>query len=139
VKHFMLGARHVAVRRCPRFHATRRLFRCFRQESTPEGRGQKLLRQWLSPAQRAMFDANGHLDVIGCHSGRRYRIYYGVVSNIRELNEEGEPRVGLCFAPSEALPAGDVMLAQKIALETDEYTALAVAHRFPSSSRPWDS
>jgi hypothetical protein len=33
----------------------------------------------------------------------------------------------LCFAPKEQLVPGDVMLAQKIALETDEWGALAVA------------
>ena len=30
---------------------------------------------------------------------------------------------GLCFVPNETLVAGDVMLAQKIALETDEWGA----------------
>ncbi len=39
-------------------------------------------------------------------------------------------RVGWCFAPKGYLVAGDVMLAQKIALETDERGALAVANRF---------
>jgi hypothetical protein len=33
--------------------------------------------------------------------------------------------------PSRRLAAGDVMLAQKIALETCENSALAVANRFP--------
>ncbi|MBM7487922.1 hypothetical protein ACVWWI_006529 [Bradyrhizobium sp. USDA 3686] len=34
------------------------------------------------------------------------------------------------FRPERALAAGDVMLAQKIALETDEAAALALAHGF---------
>ena len=34
-----------------------------------------------------------------------------------------------CFVPEGTLPIGDVMLAQKIALETDERAALAVANR----------
>jgi hypothetical protein len=33
--------------------------------------------------------------------------------------------------PTGYLVAGDVMLAQKIALETHEFRALAVANRFP--------
>jgi hypothetical protein len=33
----------------------------------------------------------------------------------------------VCFAPVGALVQGDVMLAQKIALETDEQSALTVA------------
>ena len=35
----------------------------------------------------------------------------------------------LCFAPDGYLVPGDVMLAQKIALETDELATLAVANR----------
>ncbi len=50
--------------------------------------------------------------------------------NIHELDGAGRPRVGWCFAPKGHLVAGDVMLAQKIALETDERGALAVANRF---------
>jgi hypothetical protein len=36
----------------------------------------------------------------------------------------------LCFMPIGALPIGDVMLAQKIALETCEREVRAVARRF---------
>jgi hypothetical protein len=42
----------------------------------------------------------------------------------------GAPRNGWCFVPNAYLVAGDVMLAQKIALETDERGALAVAKNF---------
>ena len=41
-----------------------------------------------------------------------------------------EPRKGWCFVPEGNLVPGDVMLAQKIALETDERGALAVARQF---------
>jgi hypothetical protein len=40
------------------------------------------------------------------------------------------PVTGWCFVPRGPLVAGDVMLAQKIALETDESGALAVAKNF---------
>jgi hypothetical protein len=36
--------------------------------------------------------------------------------------------MGLCFMPLGRLVAGDVILAQKIALETDERSALKVAN-----------
>ena len=44
----------------------------------------------------------------------------------------------MCFAPTDAgfLPEADIMLAQKIALETNEKAALKVAHqssRYPCS------
>jgi hypothetical protein len=65
--------------------ATRTLFIRHGAEKTPEGRSLRLLRHWLSPAQRAQF------------------------------------------------AFGDVMLAQKIARETCEGRALAVARKFTSS------
>jgi hypothetical protein len=37
--------------------------------------------------------------------------------------------MGWCFVPKGSLVTGDVMLAQKIALETFECRALAVANR----------
>jgi hypothetical protein len=95
-----------------------------------EARGITLLREWLSPMQRARFDASKSFDVVGCDSGRRYRILYGKVTNVHEINNSGQPVMGWCFAPSEHLVAADVMLAQKIALETNERATLAVANRF---------
>ena len=99
---------------------------------TREARGLKLLREWLSPGQRAQFDAKRYFDVIGCDSGKRYRIHYGAMTNVHETGDDGTPLVGWCFLPKGPLVAGDVMLAQKIALETYECSALAVANRFPT-------
>jgi hypothetical protein len=70
-------------------------------------------------------------DVVGSRTGKRYRIHYGQSVNVRELDEAGNPKMGWCFVPKGYLVAGDVMLAQKIALETDELAVLAVARRFP--------
>ena len=95
-----------------------------------EARGLELLKEWLSPEQSAQYDAKSYFEVTGCHSGKRYRISHGTSMNIHELDGSGRPRVGWCFAPKGYLVAGDVMLAQKIALETDERGALAVANRF---------
>ena len=98
--------------------------------STREQRGVKLLGEWLSQEQLAQFNANRYFDVIGCHTGRRYRIYYGNGANVVELDGSARPKTGWCFVPRDHLVAGDVMLAQKIALETDERGALAVANNF---------
>jgi hypothetical protein len=95
-----------------------------------EARGLELLKQWLSPEQFAQYDTKSYFEVTGCHSGKRYRISHGTSMNIRELDDAGRPRVGLCFVPKGYLVSGDVMLAQKIALETDERRALTVANRF---------
>jgi hypothetical protein len=50
--------------------------------------------------------------------------------NVVELDHAGDSRLGWCFVPEGCLVAGDVLLAQKIALETNESGALAVAKRF---------
>ena len=97
--------------------------------STRKERGLKLLREWLSQEQLAQFDANNYFEVIGCHSGKRYRICQGNGANIVELDDHARPTTGWCFVPGEHLVAGDVM-AQKIALETDERGALEKANRF---------
>lgn len=99
-----------------------------------EARGTTLLREWLSAEQQAQLDASKCFDVVGCHTGRRYRIRHGTATNVQEINDAGQPVMGWCFVPSGGLVAGDVMLAQKIALETNECAALAVANRFGVSS-----
>jgi hypothetical protein len=99
--------------------------------ATREERGVNLLREWLSPEQRAQFDAKRYFEVIGCDSGKRYRIHYGETTNVHEIGDDDLPSVGWCFIPEGSLAAGDVMLAQKIALETYEYGALTVANRCP--------
>ena len=99
--------------------------------ATREERGVNLLREWLSPEQRAQFDAKRYFDVTGCDSGKRYRIHYGETTNVHEIGDGDLPSVGWCFMPVGFLVAGDVMLAQKIALETYEYGTLAVANTFP--------
>lgn len=95
-----------------------------------EARGVRLLKGWLSPEQLAQYDAKSYFEVTGCHSGKRYRISHGISMNVHEIDGAGRPRVGWCFAPRGHLAAGDVMLAQKIALETDECGALALANNF---------
>ncbi len=94
-------------------------------EDTKEARGVTLLREWLSPEQQAQFDADRYFDVIGCDSGKRYRIRYGCSTNVHEIDGDGRSIVGWCFVPTGNLVAGDVVLAQKIALETNELRALA--------------
>lgn len=102
----------------------------WQRPSTRELRGRKLLREWLSPEQLAQYDAHNYFEVTGCDTGKRYQIRHGMGMNVYELDDSGRPRAGWCFVPKDHLVAGDVMLAQKIALETDERGALAVAHRF---------
>jgi hypothetical protein len=109
--------------------AAKALFIRHGAEWTPEGRA-LLLRHYLSPVQRRQLAEKGYFEVIGGDTGNRYRIYAGAAANVCEIGENGRPRIGLCFLPVGGLPIGDVMLAQKIALETCEGSALAVARKF---------
>ena len=114
-----------------RFQVWREWYRTTAAADSPEARATTLLREWLSPQQRAQFDAKGYFDVVGCDSGKRYRIHHGTSMNVHEKDDAGHSKLGWCFVPNRRLVAGDVMLAQKIALETCENSALAVASRFP--------
>jgi hypothetical protein len=126
----MFFFRRSSVEGRSRIQALRELYWKFLDENDCEARGLRLLRGWLSPAQRAQFDAKKYFDVIGCDSGKRYRIHYGTAMNVHEIDGTGCPKVCWCFVPNGQLVAGDVMLAQKIALETKESSALAVANPF---------
>ena len=96
-----------------------------------EDRGITLLREWLSVDQRTQFDSSKSFVVVGGNSGKRYRISYGTGNNVYELDDADRPVMGWCFVPSAHLVVGDVMLAQKIALEMEENVALKIANRFP--------
>jgi len=95
-----------------------------------------LLREWLSPGQLSQYEKDKTFETIGSKTGKRYRIKQGNQQNVFELDEKGQPVRGLCFVPSGFLASGDVMLAQKIALETDEETAITVALPFASGTGP---
>jgi len=113
------------------FRAVRLLYRSIRKINLPEVRALRLLRQWLPAEQLSQFDALHFFDVVGCHTARRYRIYYAASQNVERLDEFGRSVERFCFIPEGDLAPGDVMLAQKIALETDELAALGVANRLP--------
>jgi hypothetical protein len=92
-------------------------------------KGISLLRSWLSPEQAKLWDSHKHFCVVGSDTGVRYRIRYGTAMNVEELDSSGKTIAQLCFAPQGRLVVGDVLLAQKIALETMEREALAAANR----------
>jgi hypothetical protein len=99
-----------------------------------EERAQALLRSWLSPEQRTQYDASGHFEAVGRDTGSWYRISRGRVFNVQQLDGRGLEVRSLCFT-AEGLATGDINLAQKIALETFEKKALAIANR--SSAPIW--
>ena len=104
-------------------------YRCICRNSRAERRAAALLREWLSPSQWSQYQRDLYFDVRGSASGKRYRICHGRSGNVVELDENGAIVATLCFFPEGELALGDIMLAQKIALEADEFKTLAVANR----------
>ena len=128
------GRRSLTAGASSRINAVRELYRKFAKEDTREARGLRLLRDWLSPDQREQFDNSGYFEVCGCASRKRYRIYHvRFAPNVYEIDGVGRLKEGVCFLPVGPLVTGDVILAQKIALETDEHSAIAVANRFSAA------
>jgi hypothetical protein len=94
-------------------------------------RGVELLKANLTPDQLHDFLTYRRFDVVGGVTGRTYRIRFGGTMNVKELHSDGSCVRRLCFLPEGQLVNGDVVLAQKVALEAFETEALAVANKLP--------
>jgi hypothetical protein len=97
-------------------------------------RGIQFLTQNLSPTQREQYERQGYFDVIGGETAKRYRVHHGYQMNVEQLDQNGRRTRLLCFMPRGGLPVGDIMLAQKPALELFESDAVRVA----TGSLAWD-
>jgi hypothetical protein len=93
-----------------------------------EETGLSLLQSWLTPEQVEQWSRDRVFDVVGCDTGTRYRITDSTTMNVIELDKDGRYVRRWCFAPEGPVVKGDVLLAQKIALETMETRARAVAN-----------
>lgn len=102
-----------------------------------ETRALKLLKAHLSGEQLKQFEREAAFDVIGGDTGRRYRITQGRVMNVQLLDRYGLWRTCLCFEPRGRLPIGDVLLAQKFALELFEMDALDAANKTTAYEATW--
>ena len=101
-----------------------------RKRMTPERRGVDLLLANLTPEQRRQYRRERNFDVVGGQSGTRYRLWHCFQQNIEELDGNGRRRWVWCFHPRETLVLGDVLLAQKTALELFESEAIRIAHGY---------
>jgi hypothetical protein len=93
-----------------------------------EERGLSLLRSWLTPEQDEQWRRDNEFVVVGCDTGTRYVITNGTNMNIIELDRDGRSVRRWCFTPVGPIVQGDMLLAQKIALETMETQARTVAN-----------
>jgi hypothetical protein len=113
------------------------LFKPCESRGVVERRALELLESHLSAIQRAQFSSFGRFEVTGGDTGTRYVIRNIATINIEQLNSHGERVRRWCFGPQGNLAAGDVLLAQKLALECFESQALARAQSYaPEPSAP---
>lgn len=98
-----------------------------------ESLARELLLSNLSPDQKKAFEKKKEFVVVG-KSGREYRLtpHRWPTKNVTWM-EQRKPMVSYCAQPNYGkLPMGDILLAQKIALEVDDLafckTACHVAH-----------
>jgi hypothetical protein len=110
------------------------LFKPSESRQVVEQRAYELLDAHLSATQRAQFSALGRFEVTGCDTGTRYVIRNITPININELDCRGECVKKWCFGPQGNLATGDVLLAQKLALECFESEALSSAHGYRPDS-----
>src|SRR5258705_13666877 len=92
-------------------------FRQLGHNNESESRGLRLLREWLSSEQRSQYDAHRYFEVVGSHTGKRYRIRHGTSTNINELEKKARPKVGWGFVRREDPLAGDGRVQKKIRIE----------------------
>ena len=98
-----------------------------------------LLKSWLSPEQLCQYNKAGWFEVIGGSTGTCYRIHQPSPYNVARLDDKHEATDRLCVEARGdggfPLAPGDIMLAQKIALEKNELPTLRVANWF-TGKRP---
>jgi hypothetical protein len=97
-----------------------------RQEPIALDRAREFLLSQLNEEQRAhMLEHNWFL-VIGSRSRRSYRIdTHHITANVRRLDDGAR----LCAHCNDNLPISDHLLAQKLMIENDEDSFLAIANR----------
>ncbi len=94
----------------------------------PSQKAMKLLLSWLNAKQKRDYIEHKYFYVIGSHTGMTYRINHAVAPfNVEQLHDDAPP-LRLCFVPRRVSYPGDIMLAQKIGLETNEEHVLNIAN-----------
>jgi len=91
-------------------------------------KAKKLLADHLTSTQLHDYEMDGYFMATGNMSGHVYRICHGSSMNISRVDEQGGYLVTYCIQPSEHVPHEDVMLAQKLLIETNEALFLATAN-----------
>lgn len=96
------------------------------KEAAAKQRAEKLLFETLTPQQKEDLTKKGSF-YLHTQSGRKYRIDRHTHGNVYLYDEKDRIVRKFCAQPS-GVPADDAILAQKLALETDEDSFLRVAN-----------
>lgn len=104
------------------------------KESLPQGRFEKLhrarrlLMECLSPSQREELEEHDQFHTRGA-DGHVYRIKRGFGHNVYRLDETGHPVAEYCIIINDwSIPDYDLMLAQKLLLDTNPHEFEAVSN-----------
>lgn len=105
-------------------------------------RAKELLVSHLDPTQKAQFEIKGDFEIVGGATKRTYRIASAPIpgKNVTWM-ESGKPRISYDAHPVDtSLPAGDIMLAQKLALENPEMEShfISIACKHDHNANPYD-
>lgn len=99
-----------------------------------EERAKRLLLSCLTPEQRAMFEKHAGFRVVS-NLGNVFELRSERIHNVRRLDAECRPIEEWCVTPNGRIPVHDVLLAQKVMLETDELGLRARANVWSLPSR----
>lgn len=89
-------------------------------------RAEELLFMMLSDTQKKQYKEKGFFETEV--NDKKYRLYKGRAGNIKRLNKNGQEEVSMCVHPADYLPDADNVLAQYLALHTDEAALLRTAN-----------
>lgn len=138
---YTIGA--LAVSRDPDMPGGRPLNEIMREQAQhvaqKSERARQLLEEWLSPGQLKQYRKHGAFYVRGSLGGH-YIVEARDNFGVRQFDVTGKFICSLCFVPAQPFIMGDVLLAQKILLETDERRAQHIAnrsHTHPTSGIPY--
>lgn len=92
-------------------------------------RANALLERHLSEWQLSLLKGRGWFIATGNETGRRYRIRRGWVGNVDVIDDDNNVSGKYCIHPACLIPTGDLMLLQKLMIESDERRFLATANK----------
>lgn len=103
------------------------------ERQAADRKAEELLAEHLAPEQREQYRTNKSFEVVlkarfGLGS-KRYRINHGWSGNVALLDKDGREVERYCIHHRELIPVPDLLLAQKLMLETDEEQFLKIANR----------